>query len=1302
MRKLQRCYRVDRWLLNGAFLTACGVLAAVSGLSQTTAKTSVNGANSAQDYGKLPLAFEANHGQTDASVKFLSRGYGYSLFLTDSEAVLALSGAGCKVGVDKHETMPDACKPTQDSVRMKLAGATTRRAATVTGEAELPGKVNYFIGNDPTKWHSDLPTFAKVRYSRVYPGIDLVYYGKQGQLEYDFVVAPGANAAAIQLSFTGEKSLSIAANGDLVLSGEHGSATFHKPVVYQEKDGQRQPIAGSFQLAANHSVGFSLGTYDHTRALVIDPVLVYSSYLGGSGTGSNGDQGNAIAVDPAGNAYVVGTTFSANFPVTTGAFQAQSNATAGSSTVFVSKLNPAGTELVYSTYLGGSGGDSGFGIALDAANNAYVTGATYSTDFPVTCGAFQIANPSLTTGAATGFVTKLNTTGNALAYSTYLGGSGNQASPAHGDVAQAIAVRGVNAYVTGYTFSADFPVTAGVFQSNFDGNAKISNVFVTKLDGNGATLVYSSYLGGNGDAGSDDTGSGDVGNTIAVDSYGDAFVAGSTSSRFFPVTSGAADVVDPGGVSGFVTKVNPTGTEKLYSTFIGGNFDDSVQALAIDGSGNAYVAGNTSSFGFPTTSNVLEPSEPQPGNPIAFVTKINPAGSAWVYSTFLEGSSTAVSGLAVDSSGAVYVTGSAPTATVGVFGGFVTTPDALATPSSTTKSAFVVKLDPSATVLNYATLFGGSSTDGGIAIALDGSGGAYVTGFAQSTDFPVTSGAYQTTNKAVSGGRNAFIAKLNLTDENNQTAYPSPSDSPPYDTETDLDIQDYGVTNPFSCGDFANYVMTLEVDIYSLSLTSTLPLTGTLALTLPGFGTGTGPIDASGPSYSLYDDGIQGTVPPGIYPVTASYSGDANYNPSSISWDVDLTCPPPPTSDGLTSGRAHRSAAAGQHLKLPLTPRTRSSAKAAEKSAVGLSLARPKFQLPAITQSQSSQRSLNGASARSQATASCQAPLPALTVTVHSYSRRYGAANPQMNYTVTGLLHGDTVAVTPQTTATTASPAGSYPIAATVTGAALANYNLTVVDGTLTVSPAPLTVTLRSVSRLYGAINPALGYFTVGLVNGDTVTVTESTTATTSSPVGSYPITATVTSPALSNYALTVIPGTLFVRPATLHIVALNVAVVYGQTPPPPTAYKLTGFVNGDSAAVVFGAPTLSTTVTATTPPGLYKIGIQTGTLTAPNYIFTGVSNGEGSVDVTRAPLALKANNLIMTQGSAVPTLTYTLTGFVNGQSAAGTVTGAPVLSTTATSASSPGHYPITITQGSMASANYYFVRTNGILTVTH
>jgi hypothetical protein len=722
------------------------------------------------NYGQLPLSFEANQGQADSSVRFLSRGSGYSLFLTGDGAVLALGQSGRKAGecsaslratgVGKSvepASCPSSSSATQEVVRMTLAGVADQgQSVEVSGEDQLPGKVNYFLGNDPDRWRTDLPTYAKVRYNSVYPGVDLVYYGNQRQLEYDFVVAPGANAARIGLQFAAANRLQlrIAPDGDLVLQGAEGEAVFHKPVVYQEKNGVRQTIRAGFHLVAKNTIGFRLGAYDHARPLIIDPVLTYSTYLGGSGTNGTGDQGNGIAVDSSGNAYVVGTTYSTNFPVTGAAFQKTNNAAlAGQgSTVFVTKLNPTGTALVYSTYLGGSGsvsgGDMGYGIVLDSANNAYITGATYSIDFPVTCGAFQTTNPSTTEGATTGFVARLNATGNALAYSTYLGGTGNDASPAHGDVAQAIAVDAAgDAYVTGYTYSSNFPVTDDAFQQEYAGNATSPNAFMTKLYPNGTAPQYSTFLGGSG---------GDYGNSIAIDASGDAFATGGTASSNFPVTGGALQSALAGSSNAFVVKLNPTGSDEIYSTYLGGNGGDSAQAIAIDKNGFVYVAGNTSSSNFPLTGGVLEGANNgincYVGNPNcygssgngAFVTKLSANGAELEYSTYLEGGYTTVTGLAVDGKGSAYVTGSAPTAGVGYFWGFQDTPDALPVPAGGT-AAFLVKLDPSAAVLNYATLLGGSSNDGATALALDSTGNVYLTGVANSTDFPITTGAFQTT-----------------------------------------------------------------------------------------------------------------------------------------------------------------------------------------------------------------------------------------------------------------------------------------------------------------------------------------------------------------------------------------------------------------------------------------------------------------------------------------------------------------------------------------------------------------------------
>src|SRR5580700_4161148 len=380
-------------------------------------------------YGKLPLTFEANHGQTDSRVKFLSRAGGYTLFLTGDEAVIALRGkakAAAPKGASGFKTIPVSLKRYPDTnpsvkpasekmtggvLRMKLRGANP--AAEVTGVDELAGTSNYFIGNDPAKWRTGVPTYAKVKYAGIYSGIDLVYYGNQRQLEYDFIVAPGADPRRIAFDVRGAKRILRDARGDLVLKIGQGEIRWHRPVVYQEKDGARQLVAARYVVADGNRVGFELAKYDTSRALYIDP-LVYSTYLGGSG----GDQGNSIAVDSAGNAYVAGITGSSDFPT----MNPLQPAYGGNVDAFVTKINTEGSALVYSTYLGGGGSDQGAGVAIDGAGNAYTTGTTNSTNLPVTPGAFQTTcgNPSSCESA---FVTKINTSGSTLVYSTYLGGN---------------------------------------------------------------------------------------------------------------------------------------------------------------------------------------------------------------------------------------------------------------------------------------------------------------------------------------------------------------------------------------------------------------------------------------------------------------------------------------------------------------------------------------------------------------------------------------------------------------------------------------------------------------------------------------------------------------------------------------------------------------------------------------------------------------------------------------------------------------------------------------------------------------
>src|SRR5712675_1074542 len=580
-------------------------------------------------YGKLPLQFEANRGQTQEDVRFLSRGPGYNLYLTAGEAVLVLA-------------KPDA-KAQEKSValRMNLVGAA--RKPVVTGLDELPGKANYFIGKDRSKWRTDVPTYAKVRYENIYPGIDLVYYGNRRQLEYDFVLAPGADPKKIVLGFKGAKKLQIDAQGELVLHAPGGDIRQHKPVVYQDIDGVRHKIAGSYVRKGANRVGFKLAAYDATRPLVIDPVVLsYSTYLGGSGDNS----GRSIAVDADGNAYVTGTA-SAGFPTTAGAFQPTGS---GMSDAFVSKLNPAGSALVYSTYLGGSGSDAASGISVDAAGNAYVAGGTISIDFPTTAGAFQ----ATLAGSGNAFVAKLDPTGSALVYSTYLGGS---SAGALGDSASGIAVdAGGNAYVTGLTHSTNFPTTAGAFQTTFSdpSNTVDPDAFVTKLNPTGSALVYSTYLGGS----RFDSGAG-----IAVDGAGNAYVTGATQSGNFPTTAGAFQTAFKSGSNVnsdvFVTKLDSTGSSLVYSTYLGGGSDESGAGIAVDSSGSAYVTGRTNSSDFPTTPGVFQ----QPATPYglydAFVSKVDPAGSSLVYSARLGGSSSddTGSGIAVDAGGNAYVTG---------------------------------------------------------------------------------------------------------------------------------------------------------------------------------------------------------------------------------------------------------------------------------------------------------------------------------------------------------------------------------------------------------------------------------------------------------------------------------------------------------------------------------------------------------------------------------------------------------------------------------------------------------------------
>ncbi len=702
-------------------------------------------------YARLPLSFEPNRGQTDGRVKFLARGLGYTLFLTSNAAVLALRSRQLSVvsrQLQKTKTADHGPRTTDSVLQMKLLGA--NRTAKATGLEELPARANYFIGNDPKKWRTDVPTYAKVKDEGVYPGIDLVYYGHQGQLEYDFVVEPGADPKAIRLGIEAGKSrVAIDAYGDLVIETDGGEVRLHKPVVYQPKGPLKSQfriqnselLNGRYALTADKRVSFEVEDYDRSRPLIIDPVLSYSTYLGGTG----GDVANGIAVDSSGNAYVTGSTASSDFPVKS----AEQGTYAGNGDAFVAKFNATGSGLVFSTFLGGSGSDSGAALAVDLSGNSYVVGNTSSINFPTTSGAFQ---PNYA-GNGDGFVVKLSASGSSLIYSSYLGGS-------DGDFAQAIALDSSgNAYVTGSTRSADFP-TAKPLQIGNDGQ---SDAFVTKVNPSGTGLVYSTYLGGS---------SADSGQAIAVDGAGNAYVTGFTFSKDFP-TQNALQGANAGGLDAFVTELNSAGSGLVFSTYLGGSAQDRAFGLAVDAHGSVYVTGDTQSNDFPTTTNAFQTSNHGQGD--AFVSKLAPGGSSLVYSTLLGGSGTdQANGIAVDSSGDAAITGFTqssdfPTANplqriLGVSGAGLCG-------STLCADAFVTELGPSGALV-YSTYLGGSGADFGQAIALDSSGAVYMAGSTTSPNFPVIAGASQGTFSGTSSNSTAFVAKVNNVDASGMALTP--------------------------------------------------------------------------------------------------------------------------------------------------------------------------------------------------------------------------------------------------------------------------------------------------------------------------------------------------------------------------------------------------------------------------------------------------------------------------------------------------------------------------------------------------
>lgn len=493
-------------------------------------------------YARLPLSFEENRGQTDSRVKFLARGEGYALLLTSTAAVLKLRQPSSKVGGRSRSSAV--------SINLKDANP----APKVAGVGERPNESNYFIGRDPSRWRTHIPNYAGVRMANIYPGIDLVYRGEQGRLEYDLELAPGADASRIKLDIEGARTLAFDAAHNLVISTATGDVVQHAPLIYQTIEGHRRPVAGNYVLQDAHTVAFKVGTHDKSRALVIDPLLTYASYLGGT----SGDTGVSIAVDQNdGSAWVTGTTNSIDFPVTSDALQSSNF---GSPDVFITKVSPDGRGKSYSTYAGGSNADEATGIAVDPNGNAYVTGVTLSSDFPVSADAFQITLK----GTQNAFALALDRNGG-LIYSTLLGTDSAGAGIAVDSIGEGVLV--------GTTRSADFPVTSGSFQSLYPGNNTNPLVgFVTKLNFEGSGLIFSSFMG---------LSDGGWPNAVALDSSADVYISGGTSTGVnYNTQSCAPDLC------GFVVELESSGAALNFSDIIP---FATLLGIATDSAGNAHV-----------------------------------------------------------------------------------------------------------------------------------------------------------------------------------------------------------------------------------------------------------------------------------------------------------------------------------------------------------------------------------------------------------------------------------------------------------------------------------------------------------------------------------------------------------------------------------------------------------------------------------------------------------------------------------------------------------------------------------------
>ncbi|NOY59615.1 MAG: hypothetical protein GXO75_11910, partial [Calditrichaeota bacterium] len=637
-----------------------------------------------KSFAQLPLRFEKNLGQAGSETAFLYRDPHFALLLSPDCAVMSV-----RQGQDERGAKTA-------TVAMRLSGGNPQ--ARAEGLDKLITRSNYFIGNDPAQWRTDIPNYGKVRFAAIYPGIDLVYYGSNGKLEYDFTVSPGADPAAIALQFEKATAAKLADSGNLVLRADSRRITMQAPIAYQVMDGERTPVAAQFAARGDDTFGFEVGEYDRGLPLVIDPVLEYSTFLGGA----YGDESGGIAIDENGFIYITGNT--ANFPVTENAVQknkVQSDFW-GYFDVFVAKLRPDGSALIYATYIGGDSTESAFGIAVDSSGSAYITGSTVSENFPT----HNAVQGSFGGGLADGFVTKLSPDGSAFVYSTYLGGSDS-------DFGRDIAVDGSgNACLIGETKSDDFPVANAIQSAK---NNSENDAFVTKLNAEGSAFLFSTYFGGSDRENAEG---------IAVDSANNIYLTGYSYSSDFPIVNGYQK-----SKGWFITKMNAGGSGIIFSTKLAGGY-----GIAVNKDGQVYVAGSISKYIYRNfaTKNAVQPAFGG-GNSDGFVAKLSTDGSELLFATFLGGSGADYAyDIALDSEGNAFVTGRTESTDF-------PTEKAIEPAYQGSVDAFVTGISADGSSVLFSSYLGGSSDDYGKAVGVGPNGHVFITGNTYSGDFPTVS-----------------------------------------------------------------------------------------------------------------------------------------------------------------------------------------------------------------------------------------------------------------------------------------------------------------------------------------------------------------------------------------------------------------------------------------------------------------------------------------------------------------------------------------------------------------------------------